>query len=70
MKPEAPIALEEPMIIARVLREGRLAAIFELVPFPVLERELPQLVIPDHTRRFWSRVLEIRRSKTARGERA
>lgn len=60
MKPDEPILADHPMIIARVLREGSLKAIFELVPFDLLERHLPDLVVPEYVRRFWSRVLEIR----------
>jgi hypothetical protein len=63
MEPSAPIAADHPMIIARILREGSLATIFKLVPWDVLERELPNLVIPDHTRLFWMRVLQAKREQ-------
>ncbi|HEX8694880.1 MAG TPA: hypothetical protein VF746_20805 [Longimicrobium sp.] len=66
MKPEEPILADHPMIVARLLREGSLKAIFDLVPFDVLERQLPELVIPEHTRLFWSRVLEFRRAEKSR----
>ena len=64
MKPDEPILADHPMIIARLLREGSLDAIFKLVRFDVLERQLPDLVIPEETRRFWKRVLELRRERS------
>ena len=66
MNPDAPIAADDPIIISRLLREGSLDAIFALVPLSRLERAMPDLVIPEHTRLFWTGVLELRRAKEER----
>lgn len=65
LKPDAPIPKDDPMILARVLREGTMHDISVLIDWDVLEREIDDLVIPQHTRRFWHRVLEARRKQLA-----
>lgn len=59
LQPDAPIDLSRPSIIARILKDGSLPTIRKLIPVSVLRRELPTLPIPEHTRRFWSRVVEL-----------
>jgi hypothetical protein len=56
--PEHHVDIAEPVILARLLTQGRLNVIAELVPMDVLRRELERLPIPDHTREFWRTVLE------------
>ena len=55
--PEAVVDATDPVILARLLTQGRLDAIAELVSMEVLRRELDRLVIPEHTREFWRMVL-------------
>ena len=57
LQPDAPIDLTRPSIVARILREGSLKTIIALVPPSVLREQLPELVMPEHTRRFWNSVL-------------
>lgn len=66
LKPDAEIDLDHPVIVARVLREGNLRHVRELVPMEVLRKHLPDIFIPDHVRRFWTRVLELRDTELRR----
>ncbi len=56
--PEAVIDPENPIVLARVLTQGSSEAVAKLVRPAALERLLPTLVIPEHSRRFWGIVLE------------
>jgi hypothetical protein len=61
--PDAVVDPENPVVLARVLTQGSAEAIAKLVRPAALERLLPTLVIPEHSRRFWNVVLdEFRRS--------
>jgi hypothetical protein len=57
LEPEQTIDATDPVILARLLTQGSLDAIVELVSMDLLRRELDQLVIPEHTREFWRTVL-------------
>lgn len=59
LRADMPVDVNHPSILARILREARLDVILELVPMDHLRRELPNLFVPDYTRRLWTRVLEI-----------
>lgn len=58
LQPDVEVDREDPLIIARVLREGSLPALKKLVDPTVLARELPHLPLPAHIRDFWRSVLE------------
>lgn len=64
LQPDVVIDMENPVIIARVLQEGSLRHIRELLPMELLRKHLPDLVIPDNVRLFWTRVLELRSERT------
>lgn len=57
-RPNELIDPENPIVLARVLTQGSADAIAKLVRPDALERLLPTLVIPEHSRRFWKIVLE------------
>jgi hypothetical protein len=55
--PDAPVDTDSPVVLARVIERGSMDAIARLVSPAALRRELPRLVVPEHVRRFWGRVL-------------
>jgi hypothetical protein len=57
LKPEETIDVYDPTVLARILTEGTLDQIAELISLDLLRRKLDELVIPEHTRAFWRRVL-------------
>lgn len=57
-RPNEVIDPENPVVLARVLTQGSEDAVAKLVRPETLERLLPTLVIPEHSRRFWNVVLE------------
>lgn len=57
-RPDEVIDPENPVVLARVLTQGSEDALTKLVRPETLERLLPTLVIPEHSRRFWNVVLE------------
>lgn len=59
LRADAAIDAEHPSILARILTQGSLEMIAELVSLDVLRRDLALLPMPEHTRRFWSVVLEL-----------
>jgi hypothetical protein len=65
LKPDALIPRDNPTIIARILREGSMQMIAELISLEVLEREFPDLILPEPTRRYWTVFLETRRQRIA-----
>jgi hypothetical protein len=66
-EPDAVVDPENPVVLARVLTQGSTDAIRKLVRPATLERLLPELVIPEHSRHFWNVVLdEIRRAEGGR----
>jgi hypothetical protein len=69
IKPDAVIDENNLRVIARVLTHARLGTIWKLVPVDVLLRDFEKLVLPDHTRRFWSIVVRMMREKRAARER-
>jgi hypothetical protein len=69
LKPDLEVDRENPRVIARVLQHGSMDAIRKLVPMPVLLRDFEKLELPEHSRRFWSLVVQMRREKLARGAR-
>jgi hypothetical protein len=63
-RPDEVVDRENPVVLARVLTQGSEDAQAKLVRFETLERLLPSLIIPEHSRRFWNVVLEhLRRSE-------
>ena len=54
---DALIDPNDPVVIARVITRGSSDALRRLVSPPVLRSALPGLVIPEHVRAFWRRVL-------------
>jgi hypothetical protein len=69
LKPEAEIDRTNLRMIARVLTDARLETIWKLVPVDVLLRDFEKLILPEHTRRFWSIVVRMMREKRAARER-
>ena len=57
-RPDEVVDPENPIVLARVLTQGSEEALAKLVRGDTLERLLPTLVIPEHSRRFWNVVLE------------
>jgi hypothetical protein len=66
LKPEAEIDRGNLRMIARVLTHGSMEAIRTLVPMDVLLRDFEKIDMPDHARRFWSLVVDLRRKRLAR----
>ena len=66
--PEAVIDPENPIVLVRVLTQGSSDAVAKLLTPEALERLLPTLVIPEHSRRFWSVVVEEFRRRPSQGE--
>ena len=66
LKPEAEIDPNNLRMIARVLTDGSMDAIRKLVPMEVLLRDFEKIDMPDHARRFWSLVVDLRRKRLAR----
>ncbi len=58
LDPDAEVDRDDPLIIARVLRQGNLSHVKKLVPMDVLAREIDRLEVPEHIRSFWSLVLQ------------
>lgn len=67
--PDAEVDRENLRVIARVLEHGSMDAIRKLVPMGVLLRDFEKLELPEHSRRFWSLVVQMRRDKLASSER-
>lgn len=57
LHPDAEVDCDDPLIIARVLRQGNLSHVKKLVRMDVLAREFDQLDLPENVRDFWSLVL-------------
>jgi hypothetical protein len=57
LRPDEPINVEQPFVLARLLSHGTPETIWSLVPPSLIQRELPTLPLLEHTRRFWGRVL-------------
>jgi hypothetical protein len=57
-QPDAELDPESPVVLARVLTRGSMDAVRKLVSAEVLARRLATLAVPEHTRRFWRRVLD------------
>ncbi len=65
-RPDEVVDPENPIVLVRVLTQGSADAIAKFVRPDVLDRLLPTLVIPEHSRRFWTVVLEeFRRQRRA-----
>lgn len=58
LDPDAVVDRDDPLIIARVLREGNLSHVKKLVRMDVLAREIDHLQLPEHIRSFWALVLQ------------
>lgn len=69
IKPDAEIDRTNLRMIARVLTHARLETVWKLVPVDVLLRDFEKLILPEHTRRFWSIVVGMMREKRAARER-
>ena len=59
LRADETVDYEHPSVIARVITRGSTAAIARLVSLDVLRRELENLPVPEHTRRFWRTVLDL-----------
>jgi hypothetical protein len=57
-RPDAVIDTAHPVVLARVITRGSMEALARLVSPDELRRALPKLVVEEHVRRFWRRVLE------------
>lgn len=57
LDPDAEVDRDDPLIIARVLREGNLSHVQKLVRMDVLAREFDHLELPANVRRFWTILL-------------
>lgn len=63
LDPAAEVDAENPVIIARVLREGRLRHVDMLLDVNAVARELEGLVLPPHVKQFWTMTVERLRQK-------
>jgi hypothetical protein len=71
LKHDAPVDARNPAIIARLLMHARPETLWKLVPVPVLLEKFDELDLPDHSRRFWSLVVqELRERRTRKGQAA
>lgn len=67
LKRDAPVDPQNPAIIARLLMHARPETLWKLVPVPVLLEKFDELDLPDHSRKFWSLVVqELRERRTRR----
>jgi hypothetical protein len=67
LKRDALVDAENPAIIARLLMHARPETLWKLVPVPVLLEKFDQLDLPEHSRKFWSLVVqELRERRTRR----
>jgi hypothetical protein len=66
LKRDAPVDAQNPAIIARLLQHARPETLWKLVPVPVLLEKFEQLDLPDHSRRFWSVVVQELRDRRTR----
>ena len=57
LTPDAEVDRDNPIIIARVLRDGNLSHVKKLVRMDVLAREIDHLELPENVRGFWALVL-------------
>ena len=58
LQPDAPVEVDQPFVLARLLTQASPEVIRKLVPVSLIRRELPTLPIPEHTRTFWGMVLD------------
>lgn len=71
LKRDAPVDAENPVIIARLLMHARPETLWKLVPVPLLLEKFDQLDLPEHSRKFWSLVVqELRQRRTPREQAA
>lgn len=66
LKRDAPVDAKNPAIIARLLMHARPEILWKLVPVPVLLEKFDELDLPDHSRRFWSLVVQELRDRRTR----
>jgi hypothetical protein len=66
LKRDAPVDARNPAIIARLLMHARPETLWKLVPVPVLLEKFDDLDLPDHSRKFWSLVVEELRERRTR----
>jgi hypothetical protein len=60
LDPAAPIDVEHPAVLGRVLESGSLEMIRALVPFEVIRRNVDAIEAPEHVRDFWKLVVQHR----------
>jgi hypothetical protein len=70
LKRDAPVDGENPAIIARLLMHARPETLWKLVAVPVLLEKFDQLNLPEHSRKFWTLVVQELRQRRANKERA
>ncbi len=58
LEPDAIVDARHPSILARILVRGSMDAIRTLVSFAEVRRQLPDLPMPEHARRFWAVVVD------------
>lgn len=58
LDPDVEVDRNDPLIIARVLREGNLSHVKKLVRMDVLAREFKHLELPPNVRSFWTVLLQ------------
>jgi hypothetical protein len=68
LKRDAPVDGENPAIIARLLMHARPETLWKLVPVAVLLEKFDQLDLPEHSRKFWSLVVQELRQRPTRRE--
>jgi hypothetical protein len=61
LKRDVEVDGTNPSVIARLLEHAPPETIWKLVPVDVLLRDFEKLDLPEHTRRFWSIVVEMMR---------
>lgn len=58
-RPEAVLDPASPAVLARVLTRGSHDAMRALLDLPTLRAQFPKLLLPEHTRYFWAKVLGV-----------
>lgn len=66
LRREAPVDAQDPVILARLLLHARPETLWKLVPVQVLLEKFDDLELPEHSRNFWSLVVEELRDQRTR----
>ncbi len=68
LRGDVPVDGEDPLIIARLLQHANPETLWKLVPVPVLLEKFDEVELPEHSRKFWSLVIERLRERSRERE--